>query len=82
MTRPYHQSHPISLTMEPIKMNLNEIDSWVMERFGEGHTWTLLWGGLTADEEDKVYYRIPDFHVLEKDGTCTLGIAILWKGKD
>ena len=68
--------------MEPIKMNLNEIDAWVMERFGKGHTWTLLWGGLTADEEDKVYYRIPDFHVLDKDGTCTLGIAILWKEKD
>lgn len=63
-------------------MKVNEIDAWVMERFGKDHTWTLLWGGLTPDEEDKVYYRIPNLLVLDEDGTSTQGIAILWEGSD
>lgn len=64
-------------------MKVKEIDAWVMERFGKDHTWTLLWGGLTPDEEDKVYYRLPDFHVLYEDGTSsTKGIAILWEEKE
>jgi len=65
-------------TMEEWVMKVNEIDAWVMERFGKDHTWTLLLGGLTPDEEDKVYYRIPDLHVLDEDGTSTQGIAILY----
>ena len=63
-------------------MKVNEIDAWVMERFGKDHTWTLLRGGLTPDEEDKVYYRIPNLLVLDEDGTSTQGIAILWEGSD
>ena len=68
--------------LEEWVMKVNEIDAWVMERFGKNHTWTLLWGGLTPDEEDKVYYRIQDLYVLEEDGTSTQGIAILWEGED
>ena len=68
-------------TKEEWVMKVNEIDAWVMERFGKNHTWTLLWGGLTPDEEDKVYYRIQDLYVLEEDGTSTQGIAILWEEK-
>ena len=64
---------------EGCSKNVEEIDEWVIERFGEGHTWTLLSGGLTPDEEDKVYCRMPNFHVLEDDGTSSKGIAILWE---
>jgi hypothetical protein len=64
---------------EVCSMNVEEIDEWVIERFGEGHTWTLLSGGLTPDEEDKVYYRMPGFRVLVDGRTSSKGIAILWE---